>query len=94
MQDPKSWGVTYSQSIPHSNGWRCESSTGCDFFLPKGAGTWKNLVGIREGKLIFKCPVCFELFWVHLSREAFIEYAKKWSPDFPKNLKKSQASNL
>lgn len=81
--NPRSWGVFYDSSIPHSNGWRCESDD-CSFGLVLTHDAWKDLVGIREDKMIFRCPQCFSLFWVHLSRQSFLEYAQRWCPNFPK----------
>lgn len=76
MKELRSWGEKWGNTIPQSKaGWRCRNIA-CNWHFPNGTEAYRYLAGFvheptgihkLNGKLIFKCPKCSELFWSQAS---------------------------
>jgi hypothetical protein len=77
------WGVEYNESVPHSNGFRCENSE-CSWNIPKDFSWLQYIVGYHEGIqaiIIIECPKCFEKFWIHCRSAK--DYLARFCPNWP-----------
>ena len=88
MKKYRSWGITVLDGLYNAMDWECEC--GWKIWGP-ASQIARHVIGFnhevvkigRGGAIVFQCPKCQSIFWIHMSAEN-LEFYQEHCPDWPK----------